>query len=102
MSNVLSLQERAQPFPGSSGSRRRRQPEQAGVDSCELASYIAGLQSKAMGEIRNTSLVLHLAAQQAREISRIIRDPASPNDFDRHLSSIEQLLQLVRRSARTL
>jgi hypothetical protein len=72
------------------------QSETAGVDAFELATRVTGLQSKAKESIRQSILMLDLAAQHARQLATRLRDPAAKASFDAHIMTIEQLLQLAR------
>ena len=93
MLNVVYFRERA---PRSRGSRLQHPPASIGADISEMASRIAGLQSKARREIHHAILMLDLAAQHARQIAKSICDPAARKNFDEHISTIEQLLQVAR------
>jgi hypothetical protein len=93
MMNVISFRKMA---PRSRGPGSLHSPENAGADSSELVLRMADLQSKAKGEVFRAVLMLDLAAQHAHEIAKKIRDPATKQNFDAHISSIEQLLQLAR------
>jgi hypothetical protein len=91
--NVISFRKMA-PRIRESGSLHS--PENVGADGSELVLRMADLQSKAKGEVYRAVLMLDLAAQHAHEIAKKIRDPATRQDFDAHIASIEQLLQIAR------
>ena len=93
---MLNVIEFAQKAPRAPGPKRARAPTSLDADISELTSRIMGLQSKARGEICSAILMLDVAAQQAREISKLVRDPATKEDFEGQVSMIEQLVQLAR------
>jgi hypothetical protein len=74
----------------------RRSVEGAVADIPGLVARAKGLQSKARTELHDAILMLDLAAQHARQLGKIIRDPALKKRFDDELLTIEELLQLAR------
>jgi len=52
--------------------------------------------ARTSAEIRHCILTLDLAAQQARLLTRRLRDPAAKNAFDARLSTIERMIQFSR------
>jgi hypothetical protein len=96
MLNVIAFRKNA---AGSPGPGQRRPPVDVEVDIDELAGHVAGLQSKARGEIGNAILMLDLAAQHAREIAVRISDPSVKRAFDEHIAIIERLIELAREMA---
>ena len=72
------------------------QTETAGLDAFDLARRVTGLQAKAKEDIRQSILMLDLAAQHARQLATRLRDPTTKASFETHIETIEQLLQLAR------
>ena len=73
--------------------------DQAAVADTAAPDYafrFAELQSKTKREIRNTILLLDLAAQHAREIAMRMSDPDARKVFDGHIASIERSLEIAR------
>jgi hypothetical protein len=93
MLNVLEFRKRA---PRAGGSKPQRPSVDVVPDFSELASRFTGLQSKARGDIHDAIQMLDLAAQHARQLASKTCDPAMRKAFERHISMIEQLLQLAR------
>jgi hypothetical protein len=93
MMNVIKFREIA---PSGRGSRSQREPAGIGAATSELVLRIDDLQSKARGEVCKAVLMLDLAAQHAHAISKKILDPAARQNFEAHIWSIEQLLQIAR------
>jgi hypothetical protein len=91
--NVVNFHEKASRFRKGA---TRRSPEGAVPDIPTLVSRVQGLQSKARTELHDAILMLDLAVQHARQLGKIIRDPARKKRFDDELLTIEQLLQLAR------
>ena len=96
MLNIIEFRKSA---PGSHGPRRQRPSEDVEAGIAELASCVAGLQSKARGDIGNAILMLDLAAQHARQIALRISDRSAKRDFDEHIAIIERLIELAREMA---
>ena len=96
MLNVIEFREKA---PRGRGSVPARAPAVVNADISELARRITRLHSSAKGEIDEAVLMLDLAAQHARLIARQIGEPSAKNDFDEHIATIEQLLQIAREMA---
>jgi len=96
MLNVVSFRQKARL---SRESRPECQPAHIDADIPDLVSRIGSLQTKAKGEIRDAILMLDLAAQHARQISRTICDPAAKANFDERLAMIEEMLQTARSMA---
>lgn len=91
MSNVVSFR-----VARSRASTLPPPPETFDTNIAELVSRILGLQSKAKEDISHSILMLDLAAQHARQIARQICDPAMKQNFNAHVATIEQLLQIAR------
>lgn len=96
MLNVIDFREKT---PRSCESRLQRQPANIDADISELASRITSLQSKAKGEIDNAVMMLDLAAQHARQIAKRVCDPKVKSEFDEHIATIDQLLEIARTMA---
>ncbi len=74
----------------------RRSPEGAVADISSLVFRFRNLESKAKKELCEVILRLDLATQHARQLGKIICDPALKKHFDDELLMIEELLQLAR------
>jgi hypothetical protein len=61
-----------------------------------LSSLVTGLQAKANEEIRHSILMLDLAAHHARQIVQHLNDSATKENFNAHIATIEQLIDLAR------
>jgi hypothetical protein len=95
--NVVNFHEKASRFRKHA---TRRSPERpvADIPSADIPGLVSrakGLQSKARTELHDAILMLDLAAQHARQLGKIIRDPALKKRFDDELLTIEELLQLA-------
>ena len=99
MLNVIDFRKKAPRF---GESRLPPQPVNVDADISELACRIVSLQSKAKGEIDNAVVMLDLAAQHARQIAERVCDPKVKHDFDEHIATIDQLLQVARKMALNL
>lgn len=98
MSNVVSF--RTAQYSHVSASLRSLEIADDGFP--EPVSRMASLHSKAKTEIHDAIFMLDLATQQARQLAKIMRDPTLQKDFSAYLSTIEDLLQIVRDKARDL
>jgi hypothetical protein len=91
--NVVDFHEKASRFRKNAP---RRSAEGAVADIPSLVARAKGLQLKARTELHDAILMLDLAAQHARQLGKIIRDPALKKRFDDELLTVEELLQLAR------
>jgi len=96
--NVVNFHEKASRFR-KHATWRSPQGAVADIPGADIPGLVArakGLQSKARTELGDAILMLDLAAQHARQLGKIIRDPALKKRFDDELLTIEELLQLAR------
>ena len=91
--NVVNFREKTSRFR-KDATRRSAQRAVANIPS--LIARAKGLQSKARMALHDAILMLDLAAQHARQLGKIIREPALKKRFDDELLTIEELLQFAR------
>ena len=70
--------------------------------ACAFADTAGGPLTEVKGELRRAVFVLDLAYLQASRLVRKLHDPASRERLSVHLSTIETLLDIVRRKVRNI
>ena len=99
MLNVVKFEEEAARYRKGA---TRRPPAGAVADIPGLVSRFKYLESRAKRELSDVILLLDLAVQHARQLVKILADPALEKLCKDDLQIIEELLQLARDMTRQL
>jgi len=91
--NVVEFHQEASRIRAGAGTRPL---EVADADLPMLVGRFKDLQSKAMTQLRDVILLLDLAAQQTRQLTRTFDDKALKKLIEEQLLIVENLLQVAR------
>ena len=102
MFNVIELFKSHEEKPRFRRDAARGGPARPVTEMTDMASHVQGLRTKVKLQLRDTILLLDLAAENVRRVCGIIADPAIKKRLEDELSAVSELLQVARDRTRQL